>query len=439
MKGPLMFSEKTRVSSGISSLDRLLGGLFIGDNVIWYDEAGSLALAFCMNLIQTSQSQNKSIIYVSFDRSPKNLLEMLGPLAESKHLTILDCFTQGKGDGSEVFGKFYEKNGAQWPYQIIKVNEPWKPEKVMEAIYGIHKTMEGDVRFVFESLTGMQDLWGGEEDGIRKFYSHSCPRLYDLNTIAYWIIEKGAHSNLLKAHINQIAQVAIDLSIQGESSTLTILKAEGRNTGTQNRPNTFSTKGMTIEFAEDKTSRQQINIGMRLKELRKKQGVTQAELARLVGVTPSNISQVESNLISPSLSALLKIAESLFVDISYFFQGSTGIETRLVFPGDKGIPVKFPDLPGKSISGQMMTPMDFEPKAEPYLIEIPPKTKLPTHFFMHKGEEMGYILSGKLTMTAGKSTCTAKPGNIIYLKSEIPSQWDNPGPGVAKILWIKIK
>lgn len=433
-----MFSEKIRVSSGISTLDRLLGGLFIGDNVIWYDDAGSLALAFCMNLVQTSESQNKSIIYVSFDRSPKSLLEMLGPLAENKNLTILDCFTQGKGDGSEIFGKFYEKDGAQWPYQIIKVTEPWKPEKVMEAIYGIHNTMEGDVRFVFESLTGMQDLWGGE-DMIRKFYSHSCPRLYDLNTIAYWIIEKEAHSNQLKAHINQIAQVAIDLTMQGDSSSLTILKAQGRNPATLNKPSVFTRTGMTIEFSDDKSSRNQINIGLRLKELRKKQGVTQAELAKLVGVTPSNISQIESNLISPSLNALLKIADALFVDITYFFQSNLGIESRLVFPSDGGISVKFNDLSNKSITGSILTPMDFEPKAEPYLIEVPAKSKLPSHFFVHKGEELGYMLSGKLTLTTGKASYTAKTGDVIYLKSEIPSHWENPGPSTAKLLWIKVK
>jgi KaiC/GvpD/RAD55 family RecA-like ATPase len=109
-----MFSKKNRISSGVSQLDQLLGGLFIGDNVIWYDNAGSLASPFCMNFIQTSQAQNKPFIYVSFDRSPKNLLEKLGPLAESQYLTILDCFTHGKGDGSEVFSKFYEKDGAQW-------------------------------------------------------------------------------------------------------------------------------------------------------------------------------------------------------------------------------------------------------------------------------------------------------------------------------------
>ena len=48
---------------------------------------------------------------------------------------------------------------------------------------------------------------------IIRFYAHSCPRLYELNTIAYWILEKKAHSTRLRAQINQIAQVAIDLSV----------------------------------------------------------------------------------------------------------------------------------------------------------------------------------------------------------------------------------
>ena len=41
-----MVSEKLNVSSGVSQLDRLLGGLCIGDNVIWYDDAEVLPLFF---------------------------------------------------------------------------------------------------------------------------------------------------------------------------------------------------------------------------------------------------------------------------------------------------------------------------------------------------------------------------------------------------------
>ena len=108
-----MVSERLRVASGVSQLDRLLGGLYIGDNVVWHDDAGSLASVFCLHFIQASQAQDKPLIYVSFDRSPRNLLEKLGTLAENPSLTVLDCFTHGKGAGSEVFLKFYDEDQSE--------------------------------------------------------------------------------------------------------------------------------------------------------------------------------------------------------------------------------------------------------------------------------------------------------------------------------------
>ena len=101
-----MTSDKLQVASGVNQLDQLLGGLRIGDNVVWYDDAGSLAPVFYLNFIKASQADKKPIIYLNFDRSIKTLLEQLGPLADYAHLTILDCFTHGKeqstGSGDRV-------------------------------------------------------------------------------------------------------------------------------------------------------------------------------------------------------------------------------------------------------------------------------------------------------------------------------------------------
>jgi transcriptional regulator with XRE-family HTH domain/KaiC/GvpD/RAD55 family RecA-like ATPase len=430
--------EKMRIASGISQLDRILGGLFIGDNVVWHDDAGSLASVFCLNFIQASQAQNKPIIYVSFDRSPKNLLEKLGTLSEYGLLTILDCFTYGKGKGNEVFLKFYEDKDANYPCSIITVYEPRNVDKVMDAFYGIHGTMEGDVRFVFESLTGMQELWGGEEQ-LLKFYTHSCPRLYELNTVAYWIMEKGAHSPRLKAQINQIAQVAIDLFVKRGITSLTILKAEKRDSDTFNKPYTYWVKDLNVTFDPEKRTTKRTDLGMRLKELRTKRGISQTELAKLVGVTPSTISQVESNLIYPSLPALLKMAEILSIDASSFFQESAEIANRVVFPASEATNIKLSAMPKGNIEATLLIPLDLELKAEPYLIEIPPKQTLPSHFFIHKGEEIGYLVTGKLQLKLKNAVHNVKAGDVVYLTTEMPSQWENPGTRAAKLLWIKIK
>ncbi len=431
-------SERQRVASGVSRLDLLLDGLFIGDNVVWHDDAGSLAPVFCLNFLQASQINNKPLIYVSFDRSPKNLLDKLGHLAEYANLIILDCFTSGKGADSDIFLKFYEESEAEWPCRIIKVDEPRDPDKFMDLLYGLHATLQGDVRFIFESLTGMQELWGSEERTIN-FYSHSCPRLYELNTIAYWILEKNAHSPRMRAQINQIAQVTIELNIKRGTTSLTVLKAENRALDNLHKPFTYWTKDLTVVFEDEKRTSGRTDLGLRLKEFRTKRGLSQAELAKLVGVTASTISQVESNLIYPSLSALMKMAEVLSVDITSFFQDEREVRRRLIFTPAEAVDVKLADLPEESVFAKLLSPVDIDLKAEPYIIEIAPKKTLPAHFFFHKGEEIGYLLSGRLQVRVEKAVYSLRAGDVIYLTSEMPAQWRNPGPTVAKILWIKVK
>jgi len=57
----------------------------------------------------------------------------------------------------------------------------------------------------------------------------------------------------------------------------------------------------------------------------------------------------------------------------------------------------------------------------------------------HKGEEMGYVLSGKLQVKLHETSRSLNTGDLLCLKSEIPSQWKNLGNTPARLLWIKIK
>jgi transcriptional regulator with XRE-family HTH domain len=431
--------KKKRVSSGIPQLDRLLGGLYIGDNVLWYEDAGSFSAAFCVHFIRESLAFKKPTIYVSFDRSPKNVVAFLGPLAESQNLTILDCFTNGKGDRSEVFNKFYEKDGAQWPYQVIRVNDPADPAQVGEAIYGLHGNLSGDIRFIMDSLTGMQDLWGGEEQ-VTKFYARTCPRLYELDTIAYWIVEKNAHSSRLKANINKIAQVAIDLSIKNSKPALKILKAEKRNSQFLNELQAFSCEQAEIAFDLPKTLPGRFDLGCKIKEMRKKQGLSQKELAEKTGVTPSSISQIEKNLIYPSIPALFRLAESLSVEVAFFFEDLTTGRQGCVYRSGEGVSVNLEKASRGLIEGTRLLPPDMkEIGFEPYLLKIEPGSKLTNHFFNHKGEEVGYVLSGTLTFLVNGQRQEAGAGDLVYLQKHIPEQWENSGETVAELLWLKIK
>lgn len=415
-----------------------MGDLYIGDNVLWYEDSGNFSSAFCLNFIKETLTRKKPLIYVTFDRSPKNLVSFLGSHAESQNLTILDCFTNGKGNRSEVFNKFYEKNGALWPYKVVKVNDPTSPDHVGEAIYGLHGTLSGDVHFILDSITGMQSLWGGE-DRVIQFYGKTCPRLYELDTIAYWLIEKKAHSSKLKANINKIAQVAIDLSVKRGKSVLKIFKAEKRSSKYLNEPHEYLCEGSDIIFENQRQLKPRFDLGAKIKSVRLMRGISQKKLAELTGVTPSTISQVEKSLIYPSLPALFRIAENLSVDVATLFREHGGRKNIYVYPVDSRSATSLHKNVKDNAAADLVLPPDIDAPAEVTTIRIQPGKKLPGHFFAHKGPELGYLLSGRLEMTVENQSYKVNPGDTIYLQKDIPGSWSNLSEQVAELLWLKFR
>jgi len=428
--------KKKRVSSGIPELDRLMGNLYIGDNVLWYEDSGNFSAVFCLNFIKETLTRERPLIYVTFDRSPKNLVHFLGSQAESQNLTILDCFTNGKGNRSEVFNKFYEKDGALWPYKVIKVNDPASPDQVAEAIYGLHGTLSGDVHFILDSLTGMQALWGGEEQVIQ-FYGRTCPRLYELDTIAYWLVEKKAHSEKLKANINKIAQVAIDLSVRRGKSTLKIFKADRRSSRYLNEHHGYLCEGAAIIFDNQGQVKPRFDIGAKIRSVRLMRGISQKQLAEQTGVTPSTISQVEKGLIYPSIPALCRIAENLSVEVATLFREQGERDHDLVYPVASRSVTSLTKNVKDNAAADLLIPPDIAVPAEVTVIRMRAGKKIAGHFCAHKGPELGYLLSGQLEMTVDNQSYTVNPGDTVYLKKEIPGGWHNTSEQEAELLWLK--
>ncbi len=431
---------KSFVSSGIDQLDVLLGGgILIGDNVIWYDTAGSLAPVFNLNLIQISQEQKKELIYISFDRSPRSLLEKLGPFTQNKRLTILDCFTHGKGESSDTFLAFYENLPKKLSCRIIKEEDPLSPDRVKEAVYGLHETMKEDVRLIFDSLTGMQELWG-EEETVLRFYSQACPHLYELNTEAYWIVESEAHSSQFKAHINKVTQVAIDLELKRGKTSLTLIKAEGRDVSTLEIPVEYWSDGMEVNLNLGGDKPRKLALGAHLKRLRKTKGLSQTALARLVGVTPSMISQVESDQIYPAIPALIKIAEILSVEIgSLFGESLTPSSDAVVFSSQDATSTTLPHLPQEEIHAMRLLPEGSQHDFEGYLLEIQPKSRVESHFFINKAVEIGYLLSGNLHLQINGKEQSMQQGDLVTFGAAVPECWENRGDTIAKLLWFHIR
>lgn len=55
-------------------------------------------------------------------------------------------------------------------------------------------------------------------------------------------------------------------------------------------------------------------LGQRIKEIRKKKGMTQEQLAEIVGIGTSNISYIETGKFAPSIENFERIVEALEVE-----------------------------------------------------------------------------------------------------------------------------
>lgn len=66
-----------------------------------------------------------------------------------------------------------------------------------------------------------------------------------------------------------------------------------------------------------------VEIGMRIKEQRKKAGYTQTQIHQLTGISSGNLSSIENGAVSPSASALCELARVLKCSIDYLLLGNS--------------------------------------------------------------------------------------------------------------------
>lgn len=71
-----------------------------------------------------------------------------------------------------------------------------------------------------------------------------------------------------------------------------------------------------------------INLSKRLKDLRLKEGLTQAELALELGLAKSTISQYESDERKPTYENLIKIADFYNISIDFLLTGDLNVKEK---------------------------------------------------------------------------------------------------------------
>ncbi len=422
-----------QISSGIAYLDHLLGFFKTGDNVIWEVEAGTYVEIFLQCFIEQTLKSGYQVVYVSFNISPATLTKSLNRLRDLENLTILDCFTSGKGNNDPLFAQFYKTE--KFPGKVVRVKNPKDLSQFRVALDRIEIEKGAGVRYIFDSVTGMQDVWGDEE-ATYKFFTYSCPRLYDLQTVAYWVLEKDAHTPSFKANLRHITQVVIELDRQNGELLLKVAKLKGRFSRSVVLPTRYEMWDQKVVFPSI-GGRRPTNLGEKVRELRMKLGLTQKELAGQVGLTPSFISQLEKNLISPSLDSLLKLSEKLHTPpVHFLMDGEEEPLARVIVKSGERQEIQLKGMKTGNLKLQLLVSDVLNRRMEAYLLTLKRGATVKGHFFQHRGDEFAYVMEGELEVELRGESHLLKPGDSFYLETAVPSQWTNAGKGDAVLLWV---
>ncbi len=154
--------------------------------------------------------------------------------------------------------------------------------------------------------------------------------------------------------------------------------------------------------------------------------MTIKKLSTISGLTSSYISQVERNIITPSLKSLIKIGEALQVPIiSLFYIGITG-KGPVTRQGQR----KHIKLPNSHIEYELLSP-SFNYNIEFLLLTIDPDQKKDEELVTHHGEECIYILNGTMKIELGDESYILNPGDSIHFYATISHRLLNVGKDIV--------
>ncbi|WP_353095838.1 cupin domain-containing protein [Tissierella praeacuta] len=174
-----------------------------------------------------------------------------------------------------------------------------------------------------------------------------------------------------------------------------------------------------------------INIGEKIKKLRKEKNMNISDLANKSELSTGLISQIERNLVTPSIVSLWKIAKSLDVSVGYFFEEEN---KKHISPVVKKSNRKRIIASNNNAIYELLS-VDLNRSIEFLYITIKAGDHSSKDFVTHEGEECGLVIKGKLMVKMENEEHILEKGDSIYFDSTIPHRYINIGDEVCESIW----
>jgi pyruvate, water dikinase len=169
----MMKTNASKLSTGMPGLDQVLQGLLPGDNVVWEVDSIEDYLPVLGPLCSEASRRRQRLIYFRFARH--------APLLKD------DC-------GAEIYQLNPEEGFERFLTEILDVIEKAGP----------------GAYYIFDNLSDLAGGWFSDRM-LGNFFMITCPYLFELDTIAYFALQKNFHSFHASQPIFNTAQIIIEV------------------------------------------------------------------------------------------------------------------------------------------------------------------------------------------------------------------------------------
>src|SRR3954470_5000294 len=379
---PPAASFRSTATTGVDDLDRALNGLFWGDNVVFAADDAADVEPFFLAVAAKAPLYTASA-FVTLVREPAELAEAY------PGVDLIDARAGGP---------------LTQPRPLL--------DAIAERCTGAPRQL-----LLFDSIEAMSERWGRETAG--RFFSRGCPLLLGLGAIAYWSLPAARHTPALRREIEGITQCVLDVG----DGRLRIAKAEGRPPGVEGSVFRYRlSDGLPVLEAAPAAAR----LGAALRSLRVARHLSQAELARLAGVSPSAISQAERGRRGLSLETLLDLAGKLNITLDELLRGDVAPGYRLARRDDP-----------RHAESDRPVPLLDDPRAglRVYLVRLSPGGSASPEF-THKGVEVVNVATGLVQVLLASGGPVLRQGEALIADRSGVTGWRNLSDREAIVFWV---
>ena len=169
-----------------------------------------------------------------------------------------------------------------------------------------------------------------------------------------------------------------------------------------------------------------IGIGKRIKEIRKNGSLTISEIATRASVTAGLISRIENGRTIPSLPVLLKIINSLDIEVTDFFSGmpQANGSNYIVSRKEENTTIETYSY----IFGKQLNSLGFEA----VMLQIHPNSK--REKVVTDAYEFKYMLYGECYYIINNEEVLLTEGDSIFFDGRIPHVPENRSTNIARML-----